>query len=163
MASSTSNIDNIIQSQSSKEVTANAYFDAASPATLYGRRASTSSGLTWGYYGGIVRVAGVATVIANGTLALPASSTRYIEANPSTGAVALVTSFTAGNIPLYTVVTGASTVTSYTDHRAFAIQAGYASADQAAVPGTPTVEQLATLANAMRDALIKSGIIKGGA
>jgi len=163
MASSTSNIDNVIQSQASKEVTVNAFMDAASPATLYGRRASTCSGLTWGYYGGVVRVAGVATVIANGTLSIPASVTRYIEANPATGAVALVTTFTAGNIPLYTIVSGASTITSYTDHRAFAIQAGYASADQATVPSTPTVEQLATLTNALRDALVKSGIIKGAA
>lgn len=163
MASIASNIDPIIQNQGGKEVTANAYFDAASPATLYGRRASTCSGLTWGYYGGVVRLAGVATVIANGTLSIPASVTRYIEADPVTGAVALVTAFTAGKIPLYTVVSGASTVTSYTDHRAFALQAGYASAAQAAVPATPTVEQLATLANALRDALVKAGIIKGAA
>lgn len=163
MASSTSNIDNILQSQAGKEVTANAYFNAASPGTLYGRRESTSSGLTWGYYGGVVRVAGVMTTIANGTLAIPASVTRYIEADPATGAVAVVTSFTAGKIPLYTVVSGASTITSYTDHRAFALQAGYAGAAQAAVPATPTVEQLATLANALRDALVKAGIIKGAA
>lgn len=163
MASSTTHLDLILQSQASKEITANAALDAMSPGSLYGRRASTSSGLTWGYYGGIVRVAGVATVIANGTITLPASSTRYIEANPATGAVAAVSAWTAGNIPLYTVVTGTATVTSYTDHRAFAIQAGYASADQAAVSATPTVEQLATLTNALRDALVKAGIIKGAA
>ena len=164
MASSTSNIDNLIQSQASKEVTANAYFDAASPGTLYGRRASTTSGLTWGYYGGRVRVAGVSTSIANGTRTLSASTTNYVEADATTGAVSHnTTGFTAGRIPLYSVVTGASTVTSYTDHRAFAIQAGYASADQAAVVASPTVEQLATLVNALRDALVKSGIIKGSA
>ncbi len=164
MAASTTHIDQIAQSQQGKEVTANAYFDAASPGTLYGRRASASSGLTWGYYGGIVRVSGVSTSIANGALTLTASTTCYIEADPSSGAASFnAIGFTAGRIPLYTVVTGSATVTSYTDHRAFAIQAGYASADQAAVPASPTVEQLATLVNALRDALVKSGMIKGGA
>lgn len=163
MASISSNLDLLIQSQASKEVTVNAALDAASPGTLYGRRASTCSGLTFGYYGGRVRAAGVSTAIANGTVLMPASSTRHLEANPATGAVALVTAFTAGNIPLYTIVSNATTVTSYTDHRAFAIQAGYASADQAAVAADPTNAELATLVNALRDALVKSGIIKGAA
>lgn len=174
MASSTSNIDKITTAQASKEVTANAYFDAASPAALYAYRESTSSGLTWGYYGGVVRVSGVATVIANGTLALTASATNYIEADPATGSVSKNTSgFTGGRIPLYTVIAGVSTVTSWTDHRAFAIQAGYASAAQAAVSGTAGATYTATeqtllnntvtLVNALRDAMVKSGIIKGAA
>lgn len=118
MANSSTNIDAISASQSSKEITANAYFDAASPATLYGRRQSTSSGLTWGYYGGNVLVNGVLTQIANATVALTASTTNYIEANPTTGAVSKnTTGFTAGQTPLYTIVTGTATVSNYTDHR----------------------------------------------
>ena len=119
MANSTTNVDAIAQSQSGKEVTANAFFDAASQALLFGRRASTSSGLTWGYFGGnFVKSDGTMTQIANGTLALTASTTNYVEAEPTTGAVSSnTTGFTAGSIPLYTVITGASTVTSYTDHR----------------------------------------------
>jgi len=118
MANSTSNIDPIVSSQYGKEITANAFFDAASVATLYGRRASTCGGTTWGYYGGNVVVNGVVTQIANGTISLPVSSTSYIEANPTTGAVtANSTAFTAGRIPLYSVVVGASSVTSYTDYR----------------------------------------------
>ncbi len=118
MANSTTNLDTIVSSQAAKEAAANAVFDAASPATLYGRRASTCTGLTWGYYGGNVLVNGVLTQIANGTLALTASTTNYIEANPTTGAVSSnTTGFTAGRVPLYSVVTGASTVTSYTDQR----------------------------------------------
>jgi hypothetical protein len=117
MANSTTNIDTISQSQASKEVTANAYFDAASPASLFGRRGSTSTGLTWGYYGGTLFVDGVATQVANGTVALSASTTNYVEATRA-GVVSSNTSgFTTGRMPLYTVVTGASTVTSYTDHR----------------------------------------------
>lgn len=118
MSNSTITFDAIIQAQASKEVTANALFDALSPASLYGRRQSTSSGLTWGYYGGNVLVNGVLTQIANGTLTLTASLTNYIEAEPTTGAVSFnTTAFTAGRTPLYTVVAGAATVSSYTDHR----------------------------------------------
>ena len=118
MANSTTHLDPLVQSQAGKEITANAYFDAASPATLYGRRASTTAGLTFGYYGGNVLVNGVLTQIANGTLALTPSTTCYIEATPMTGAVSFnTTGFTAGRTPLYTVVTGAASVTSYTDHR----------------------------------------------
>ncbi len=118
MSNSTPTFDPILTAQASKEVTANAYFDAASPATLYGRRQSTSSGLTWGYYGGNVLVNGALTQIANGTLTLTASTTNYVEAEPTTGAVSSnTTGFTAGRTPLYTVVTGSASVTSYTDHR----------------------------------------------
>lgn len=118
MANSTSNIDPIISSQYGKEITANAYFDAASTATLYGRRASTCGGSTWGYYGGNALINGVVTQIANGTIALTTSTTNYIEATPTTGAVsANSTAFTAGKIPLYSVVVGSSTVTSWTDYR----------------------------------------------
>ncbi len=118
MSNSTITFDAIIQSQSAKEITANAMLDAVSPASLYGRRQSTSSGLTWGYYGGNVLINGVLTQIANGTLSLTASTTNYVQALPASGAVSSnTTGFTAGSIPLYTVITGASTVTSYTDHR----------------------------------------------
>lgn len=118
MANSTTHVDTIVSNQYGKEITANAYFDAASPATLYGRRASTCGGTTWGYYGGNALVNGVVTQIANGTIALPVSATSYIEANPTTGAVtANSTAFTSGYIPLYSVVVGSSAITSWTDYR----------------------------------------------
>lgn len=117
MASSTTNLDTISSSQAQKEVTANALFDAGSPGTLFGRRASTTSALTWGYYGGVMLVDGVLTSISNGTVALSASTTNYVEASRAGVVSKNTTGFTAGSIPLYTIVTGASTVTSYTDHR----------------------------------------------
>lgn len=117
MSDSATNLDTIATAQASKEVTANALYDAGSPATLFGRRASTSSGLTWGFYGGKLLVDGVVTSIANGTVALTASTTNYVEASRAGVVSRNTTGFTAGSIPLYTVVTGASTVTSYTDHR----------------------------------------------
>lgn len=122
MAGSTTNLDLITQSQASKEVTANALFDAGSPATLYGRRNSTTSGLTWGYYGGYAMVKGVTTSIANGTLTLTASTTCYIVSAIATGAVSFSTATTNWNdlanyTRLYSVVTGTATVTSYVDYR----------------------------------------------
>lgn len=119
MSDSTSNLDTISQSQSQKETTANALFDAGSPATIYGRRASTTSGLTWGYYGGTFSADNTARVsIANGTVALTGSATNYVEADGTTGVVSVNTSaFTSGDVPLYKVVCGASTVTSYEDWR----------------------------------------------
>ena len=124
MANSTSNIDAISVSQASKEVTANAFFDAASQAATYGRRASTSSGLTWGYYGGnVVKSDGATAQIANGTLTLTVSTTNYIVAAKATGAVSVATATTNWDNTtdywrLYSVVCGASTVTSWSDVRA---------------------------------------------
>ncbi len=122
MADSTTNLDPVTAVSYSKEALFNALMDAASPATTYGRRASTTSGLTWGGYGGKVPLAGVITTIANWTISLTASANNYIEAHPDTGAVSKnTTSFTAGYLPLYTIVTGASSVTSYTDQRTLAL------------------------------------------
>jgi len=126
MADSTTNLDLISSSQASKEITANALFDAESPAALYGRRASTTANLTFGYYGGRLLIAGVPTAIANGTVALTASNTNYVVAARATGNVTASTANTNWNdtpnyMRLYEIVAGASTVTSYVDHRAFLI------------------------------------------
>jgi len=120
MANSATNIDTISQSQALKETKANEYFDAASPATLFGRRASTSSGLTWGYYGGTINVDGVLTQIANGTLSLTGGTvTNYVEATRA-GVISTNTSgFTAGRIPLYEIPVSAGVISSYTDYRAW--------------------------------------------
>lgn len=132
MSDSTSNLDLISPSQAQKEVTANALFDAASPAMLYGRRAVTTAGLTWGYYGGYLMASGALVGVANGTVALAASTTNYVEANPDTGVVTANTAgFTAGKVPLYEIVTGAGSVTSYIDRRAVAL-AGAADASLSA-------------------------------
>lgn len=121
MSNSTTNLDLIAQAQAFKEVTTNAMFDAGSPATLFGRRASLCSGLNWFYYGGTMLVDGVLTAIANNAaaLVLSASTTNYVEATRAGVVSKNTTAFTPGSIPLYTAVTGASTVTSYTDQRAW--------------------------------------------
>jgi hypothetical protein len=121
MSGSTSLLDLIAQSQSSKEVTANDALNAASPAMLFARRGSLCAGLNWFYYGGTMLVDGVLTAIANNAaaLALTASATNYIEATRAGVVSKNTVGFTGGSIPLYTVVTGASSVTSYTDNRAW--------------------------------------------
>ncbi len=117
MSHSSSLLDLMTETQADKSATFNALLDAASPSTLGGRRASACSLLTWAYYGGQILVDGVPTAVANGTLSLSANSTCYVEMTRA-GAISFNTSgFTAGRLPLYTIVTGASTVTSYTDHR----------------------------------------------
>ena len=143
MSNSTTLIDTIASNQSAKEVLANALFDAGSPAMLWGRHASACVGLTWGYYGGYY-----AGQISNGTVSLTASTTNYLVANATTGAVSVnTTGFTAGMIPLYSVVTGTSTVTSYTDARSFAASALSVGTTQPYdllmfFPGVPTASQV---------------------
>lgn len=95
-------------------------FLATGPAGMYARRAIASSGLVWGYYGGIA----FGNTISNGTITLTASSTNYIVAARSNGAVSVSTSNTNWNnatdyYRLYQVVTGSASVSSYTDHRDF--------------------------------------------
>ena len=120
MSNSTTLLDTIATNQSNKEVVVNALLDAASPATLWGRHASACSGLTWGYYGGTYYEGGTANAVANGTVVLTASTTNYAYADATTGAVSVnTTGFPLGSIPLYSIVTGTTTVTSYTDERSY--------------------------------------------
>ena len=121
MSSSASNLDLIVQSQASKEVTANNLFNALSPAALFGRRESLCTGLNWFFYGGVLLVDGVLTVVANNAaaLVLSPSTTNYIEADRSGVVSRNTVAFTPGRIPLYTAVTGTATVTSYSDQRAW--------------------------------------------
>lgn len=118
MSDSTNPVDQITVGQAQPAVPANQNFDAASPAMLYGRRASTCSGLTWGYYGGRFESASIAA----GTQLLGASTTTYMVASRSTGAVSFSTATTnwdnqLGYMRLYKIVTGGASVTSYEDHR----------------------------------------------
>lgn len=117
MASSTAIIDLITVGQAGKEVTANDLFFSLSPSLLFARRAASSVGLTWAYYGG--RYNGVD--VANGAVTLTTNATNYVEADVTTGAVAANTAgFTAGTskASLYSVVVSAAgLVTSYKDFR----------------------------------------------
>lgn len=123
MSDSTTLLDTIINGSGSQDVQANALYDSASPAMLYARRASTTSGTTWGYYGGnVTKSDGTQTTIANGTLALAPGATNYLVAEKSTGTVSAATTTTNWNDTanywrLWSIVVGSATVTTYTDER----------------------------------------------
>jgi len=112
-------LDQLATAQRQAEVVVNELSDALSPAGFLGRRASTSSGLTWGYYGG--RYGG--NTYAHATHVL-AASTTYYQTIPrfGTGGPTVETTQTKWNDIAhyargYRIVTGASAVTSYEDHR----------------------------------------------
>lgn len=112
----TSLFDQLSTSQAGKEARINELLNAVGPASLGARRQSTTTALTWGYYGGKVLVNGVATAVANGTVTLTASATNYVSISQA-GVVSVATSRTAGNAPLYQVDTSVAGVTSYVDER----------------------------------------------
>jgi hypothetical protein len=118
MSDSTNPLDQVSQSAIARETKINDNFDAASPAMNYGRRASTTSGLTWGYYGG--RWGGFS--ISNGTTTLTDNATTYMVVTIASGAVSFSTSNTNWNntstyARAYKLV-AASGVVTYEDHRA---------------------------------------------
>lgn len=85
----------------------------------FSNNASTTTGLTYGYFGGLTRADNAVVAVSDGTVALTASSTNYVELDAVSGTVSRNTvGFTAGRIPMAQVVTGGSTITSITDKRA---------------------------------------------
>ena len=109
----------IAASQKSAEVPINENFETLEHQSVYGKRHSATSGLTWGYYGG--RWGGFS--ISDGTLTLTASSTNYVVVAIATGVVSVSTASTNWDndtdyVRAYKITTGASTVSATEDHRA---------------------------------------------
>ena len=117
MSNSTSNVDQLSTAQSSLPLRINELFDACSQAMLFGRRASTTSGLSWGFFGGAINNNGTIAQVADGVATLTNTATNYVEATTAGVVSVNTTAFTAGRIPLYTVVVAGGVVTSYTDNR----------------------------------------------
>jgi hypothetical protein len=117
MADSTTNLNQVTANTVGAAAQANALIDAASPGTLFGRNAVTTTALTWGFFGGKMLVDGVLTTITNGTVALTASTTNFVEATRAGVVSRNTVGFTAGQIPLYQIVTGGSTISSWQDFR----------------------------------------------
>jgi hypothetical protein len=124
MANSTTNLNTASETQAGKMTTLNGLFDAGSNALTFGRRADGATyGLTWAMYGGVVRVSGTPTRLANCTVTLSSGATNYVEFDPTntgtnSGVSKNTTAFTAGRVRLYTVeVDGGGATISYTDHR----------------------------------------------
>lgn len=129
-------------------------------AYLFGQNTSTTTGLTLGYYGGVMVVDGVLTTITNGTVGpLTASTTNYIEATRA-GVVSFnTTGFTIGRIPLFTIVTGVSTITSVVDTRATSTFEGVDSRLSISVAGNSDVTL--TAAQGRVDILHLTGVLTG--
>ena len=98
-----------------KETTVNDNLAAVSIAGIFAKR--TLSNLNFGYYGGTMNVDGTLTTIANNAVALAPSTTNYVEVNRAGTVSANTTGFSADKWPLFTIVTGASTITTVTDNR----------------------------------------------
>lgn len=156
MSSSTSKFDQLSTSQASKEVRINQLMDSVSPAALGGRRESTTTGLTWGYYGGQILVNGTPTDIPNGTVTLTGSATNYVQLTQA-GTVVVGTTRDPRYAPLYSVVTTVSGVTSYTDERDAASLArlAFGIATQAMADANQTISQ----AMALCDTLVTTGAL----
>ena len=110
--------DTISSSQGAKETTANALFNALGLGGPLSKRDSTTSGLTWGAYG-IPRwyVNATAVTKANSTIAITTAATRYLSCDRSLALSEVGSAFAADKLALYKIVTGASTISSWEDHR----------------------------------------------
>lgn len=143
---------------SNKEVLANGNLNAASPAMYGGMDVSTTNGLTWGYLGGWYAGA----LVAKGTLTLTASTTNYIYFNNTTGAFSVSTTAPgAGNTLCYTIVTGASTITSWSDNRVITFGAGSGTVTSVGATGGVETDQTGgaaiTTAGNVREAMYLAG------
>lgn len=110
----------ISEQQANKAGTANENFEAVSPAGLFGIKRSAIGGLTWAYYGGVLKVGSVPTIIADGTLLLTDNAVNYIQAS-SSGVVSKYTGsptgFQNGSMPLYKVTVVSGVMTAIVDYR----------------------------------------------
>jgi len=107
-----------LSAQANPEVVVNENFDTLECFAVYGKNPQTTSGLTWGYYGG--RYAGFA--VAAGTLTLTASQTNYVVVAIATGVISTSTATTNWNDTtnyrkVYKITTGTTTVTTVEDWR----------------------------------------------
>lgn len=118
MSDSTTPFGTVATGQGDQVAKSNSLFDAVSPAAIYAKKYATTSGLTFGFHGGKISINGVVTTIADGTLALSGSSTNYIYANPSTGALAKSTvEYPAGYWRIGRAITGTASITTWYDDR----------------------------------------------
>lgn len=92
----------------------------------WGQKESTTTGLTFGYYGGPAFNGTTWTAISDGTVSLMASATNYVE-RTSAGVVSKnTTGWSSGKIPLATVVTSGSAITTVQDFRGGPVADGIA-------------------------------------
>lgn len=145
-------MQNISASQSSAEVPINENFQAVLGFGMYARKPSTTTGLTYGYYGNnatsplTARWGGFS--ITDGTVSLTASSTNYLVVNRSTGALTASTATTNWNNVLayarVAIVTTTTVITGEENHRTgpFGVHGGVAFPEHLTTGGTSTAYTL---------------------
>lgn len=104
--------------QAQAEVIVNSALETLEHQAVYGKAQLTTSGLTWGYYGG--RWGGFS--VADGTLTL-VNGTNYAVVHISTGVISVGTSSTnwndtSGYARVYKITAAGGVVTAVEDHRA---------------------------------------------
>ena len=112
------NMQNINGSQASPEIPINENFALLSCFQVYGMSAPTTTGLTWGYFGG--RWGGFP--ITDSTLALTASNANYLVVAKATGVLSTTTANThwldtTNYVRVYKVTTDGVSPTAIEDHR----------------------------------------------
>ena len=108
-----------IDASASPEVQMNENFETLDWAAVFGKDQPTTTGLTWGYYGGVWS----GFTITAGTVSLTNATTNYVVVARATGAVSTSTATTNWNnttdyARLYKLTTAGSVVTVVEDHRA---------------------------------------------
>ena len=93
--------------------------DARTLADIFAKNPATTTGLTWGYKAGAIRVDHTVTAVVAGTIALTNTATNYIEVSSAGTVSRNTTAFTSGRVPLYTVVCAGGVQTTVTDKRAW--------------------------------------------
>ena len=133
------------------------YPEAADP---FRERSDAHSGLDFAYGAGRARDDNTISDTVAGTVTLADDTTNYIEVAPATGTVsANAVGFTAGSIPLFTVVTAAGAIGTVTDRRAFLPNTAGAPAAHAFGGASHTADTLANLNSKISDATLSN--IKG--
>lgn len=84
----------------------------------WGQKETATTGLTYGYYGGPAFDGTNWVSVGDGTVALMASATNYVERTKGGTVSSNTTGWTYGKLPMARVVTGSSTITSVQDFRA---------------------------------------------
>ena len=107
------------QAQAEPQIVVNENFEALEHVAVYGKDATSTAGLVWGYLGG--RWDGHA--VAAGTVALAASSTLYVVVARASGVLSVSSSSanwsnTAAYARVYKLTTGPATVIAVEDWRA---------------------------------------------
>lgn len=87
--------------------------------TTFDEDSATTTGLTWGYQGGFLRNDTSLVTVTAGTVSLTDDTTNYVEVDDTGTAYVVASNFTAGRIPIRTVVTVSGVQTVSTDSRAW--------------------------------------------